>query len=141
MEYRILESVDRYEIAKEDITLKQYGNFNPETNTRPKRIDLRETGSAITANYYLQGEYETDIDLTAEQIFAIKNAIMALMLLKGEKCVDEQLITKFIKKTTGIKVKNFTIQLATKTYTYTYRAGGKYQSDNIDLTPHVTKSL
>ncbi len=139
MDYRFFESVDRYEITIEDITLKQYGNLNPETIKRPERIDLKEVGSNVTANYHLQGRYETEINLTAEQIFAIKNAIRSLMLLKGEKCIDEQLITKFIKKTTGIKVKNFTIVLATKKYSFTYRTGGKYQSDEIDLTQSLNK--
>ncbi len=138
MDYRFFESVERSEIAKEDITLKQYyGDINPETRTRKVHTDLKETGSALTAHYYMQGKYEMDNRLTDEQIFAITNAVKALMLLKGEESIDEQLITKFVKKVTGIKIKNFRIDIATKTYSYTYRGGVTYESNEIDLKHHV----
>lgn len=128
MQYRFFESVDRTETAKEDIILAR-----PASKERAGHTITRETGDAVIAHYYLDGLYDTDRGISNEQLRLIGNAIKALILLKGEESVDEQLITKFIKKTTGVKVKYLTISIATKTYTYSYRLGGKYQSDEIDL--------
>lgn len=141
MDYRFFVYVDREETAKEDVTLKHYSDINTETNKSTVHTTTRKSGDGIIAQFYLDGHYETDERITNEQSRSISNAIKALILLKGEECVDERLITKFIKKATDIKVKNLKIYIATKTYTYSYRAGGKYQSDRIDLISHATKNI
>lgn len=139
--YRILDSMDRVEIAKEPITLKQnYKNFAPETHTVLQSVK-RETGDDVTVSISLDCHYETDEPFSSEQRFMISNAVKALILLKGEECVDEELITKFIKKNTGIKINNLTIDSATKTYSSTFLGGEKYSSEKIDLKPPVTKGL
>ncbi len=141
MKYEFFGHMKRDEVIKGEMAFTRY-DLDPDTKKETPHTISHKAGKLVNAQYDLHGNYNTNKELTLEQRFLIENTIKALILLKGEECVDAELITKFIKKYAGVIVKDLTIDKATKYY-YTTNAyyAGNFETDKIDLTQQLIKNV
>ncbi len=140
MEYKLFTTINRPEVLPNKITVYLHKYRASTGDTITGKIDL-DAGKAVSAQYIVNVLYEFNKQLATEDFFALDNALRAIIVMQGEKCLEENIIAKFLKENTGIAIKNLKITEANKTYISTYRVG-KYYSDEINLlAPTTTKNV
>lgn len=129
--------VERYEDLENKIFVYQQIKNSDSEKIITNKLPVKP-GSSVHVQYFLDCDYECEKGLTSKDYKDLDNALKALILLKGDKSIDEITIAKYLKENIGIAVKNVQINTAVKRYLVLYGPGSYYYSDEINLLAPIT---